>query len=236
MQPHPAYLLHRRPYRETSALVDVITLEYGRLRAVARGVMRPSSRSRGRLQPFTPLHLTWSGEGELKTLRIMESHGPGAMLAGEGLLCGFYANELMIRCLPVELPVKEVFAVYSALLEALPIPARRAPALRRFEITLLEALDAEPVFATEQDAPLEPHTQYVYRSEARRFRPALGQERGIDGRTLKLLARGDWEAPGLARIAKQLTRAALQPLLGSQTLRSRELMRELAERRQRTSS
>ncbi|WP_106477056.1 DNA repair protein RecO [Phytohalomonas tamaricis] len=236
MQPHPAYLLHRRPYRETSALVDVITLEHGRLRAVARGIMRPGSRSRGRLQPFTPLHLTWSGEGELKTLKVMESHGPGAMLAGEGLLCGFYANELMIRCLPVELPVKEVFAVYSSLLEALPLPAMRAPALRRFEVTLLEALDAEPVFVTENDTPLEMHTQYVYRGDMRRFRPALAQEQGIDGRTLKLLARGDWESPGLARVAKQLTRIALQPLLGNQTLRSRELMHELAVRRQKAPS
>ena len=73
MQPQPAFLLHKRPYRETSALVELLTLEHGRVRAVAQGVQRPGSRSRGRLQPFTPLHVTWVGEGELKRLRLMGS-------------------------------------------------------------------------------------------------------------------------------------------------------------------
>ncbi|MGO3275086.1 DNA repair protein RecO, partial [Halomonas sp.] len=55
MPPEPAFLLHRRPYRETSALVDLLTLNHGRVRAVAHGGQRPGSKSRQRLQPFTPL-------------------------------------------------------------------------------------------------------------------------------------------------------------------------------------
>src|SRR5690554_4077465 len=94
MTPEPAFLLHKRPYRETSTLVELLTLHHGRVRAVAQGVQRPGSRSRGRLQPFAPLHVTWTGEGELKRLRLMESRGAAALLAGEGLLCGLYANEL----------------------------------------------------------------------------------------------------------------------------------------------
>ncbi len=122
MQPQPAFLLHKRPYRETSALVELLTLGHGRVRAVAQGVQRPGSRSRAQLQPFAPLHVTWVGEGELKRLRLMESRGAAALLVGEGLLCGLYANELLTRTLPVELPVADVFAFYTALLEALPRP------------------------------------------------------------------------------------------------------------------
>lgn len=230
MQPQPAYLLHKRPYRETSALVELITLDHGRVRGVAQGVQRAGSKSRARLQPFAPLHVTWVGEGELKRLRLMESTGTAALLAGEGLLCGLYANELLTRVLPPLLPVSEVFAFYGALLEALPAPERRAPALRRLEAALLEALDAEPVFRDLDEGELDPQQRYVYRAESRHFAPALPGQ-GVDGRTLRLLAQGDWSQPGLAGVAKSLARAALAPLLGTAPLRSRELMRRLAARR-----
>ncbi|SHF63403.1 DNA replication and repair protein RecO [Modicisalibacter ilicicola DSM 19980] len=231
MQPQPAFLLHKRPYRETSALVELITLEHGRVRGVAQGVQRAGSKARSRLQPFTPLHVTWIGEGELKRLRLMESAGATALLAGEGLLCGLYANELLTRALPPLLPVREVFAFYGALLGELPAPERRAPALRRLEVATLEALDAEPVFRDEEERELDPQRRYVYRAESRRFVPAGEGQQGADGRTLRLLAQDGWTQPGLAGVAKSLTRAALAPLLGSKPLRSRELMSQLAARR-----
>lgn len=228
MQPQPTFLLHKRPYRETSALVELLTLEYGRVRAVAQGVQRPGSRSRGRLQPFAPLYVTWVGEGELKRLRLMESRGAAALLAGEGVLCGLYANELLTRILPVELPASEVFAYYAALLEALPQPSDRAPALRHLEFALLELVDAAPRYTTAEGAELDPQQVYRFDAFSRAFVPA---ERGLDGRTLRLLAAGDWAVPGLAGPAKAVARAALAPLLGARPLRSRELMRQLAERR-----
>ncbi|HCZ47668.1 MAG TPA: hypothetical protein DCZ11_01525, partial [Gammaproteobacteria bacterium] len=33
----PAYLLHRRPYRDTSLLLECFTRDYGRIGLVARG-------------------------------------------------------------------------------------------------------------------------------------------------------------------------------------------------------
>lgn len=228
MTPQPAYLLHKRPYRETSALVELLTLGHGRVRAVARGVQRPGSRARATLQPFAPLHITWSGHGELKRLSLMESRAPAAMLVGEGLLCGLYANELLTRLLPVELPVGEVFAYYAAALEALARPEARAGALRRLEHALLEALDAEPRFCGPDGQALDPQTRYVFDPASRAFVPGGG---GLDGRTLRLLASGDWREPGLAGPAKAVSRAALAPLLGDRPLRSREWMRRLAARR-----
>lgn len=233
MQPQPAFLLHKRPYRETSALVELLTLEHGRVRAVAQGVQRPGSRSRGRLQPFAPLHVTWVGDGELKRLRLMESRGSAALLAGEGLLCGLYANELLTRTLPVELPTAEVFAYYTALIEALPRPDGRAVALRRLEFALLDTLDAAPRYTTPEGGELDPVCRYRFDTASRAFVPG---EHGLDGRTLRLLAGGDWAAPGLAGPAKAIARAALAPLLGARPLRSRELMRQLAERRRSPSN
>ncbi|GHC20774.1 DNA repair protein RecO [Aidingimonas halophila] len=233
MQPQPAFLLHKQPYRETSALVELLTLDHGRVRAVAQGVRRPGSRGRTRLQPYTPLHVTWIGDSDLKRLRMMESRGGGAMLAGEGLLCGFYANELLSRLLPLELPVRDVFAFYGAMLDGLPHPDGREPALRRLELALLEALDADPRFIDTEGRPLDAQTHYRYCPGSRSFEPTLDETVGLDGRTLRLLASGDWAAPGLALSAKRLTRTALSSLLGSKPLRSRELMLELAKRRQK---
>ena len=231
MTPEPAFLLHKRAYRETSAIVELLTLGQGRVRAVAQGVQRGGSKARGILQPFSPLHVTWSGNGDLKRLRLLESQGSAALLAGEGLLCGVYANELLARTLPLEYPAGEVFSLYALTLEALPSPAKRAGALRRLEITLLETLDAAPRFVDEQEAPLDAFTHYRYHPDQRCFRAVPAGNGGIDGRSLKWLARGDGEEPGLAGVAKQVTRAALAPLLGERPLRSRELMRRLAERR-----
>ena len=53
----PAYVLHVRAYRETSAIIDLLTLQHGRVSVVARGVRRRARRptasvrtSDGRLQ------------------------------------------------------------------------------------------------------------------------------------------------------------------------------------------
>lgn len=230
MSAEPAFLLHRKAYRETSALVDLLTLNYGRIRAVAHGGQRPGSKSRQRLQPFTPLFVTWRGEQELKRLTLMESRGQTALLAGEGLLCGLYANEITTRLLPLELNAQEVFAYYTMLLDALTVPAKRALSLRRFEWALLEALEATPRFCTPSGTPLDPQTRYRFDASSRAFTPA---DNGIEGRALRYLEQGDWESVGLAGVLKAVMRAALAPHLGMTPLRSRELMLDLARRRQR---
>ncbi|WP_030072498.1 DNA repair protein RecO [Halomonas alkaliantarctica] len=230
MSAEPAFLLHRRPYRETSALVDLLTLNHGRVRAVAHGGQRPGSKSRQRLQPFTPLFVSWRGERELKRLMLMESRGHTALLAGEGLLCGLYANEIATRLLPLELAAPEVFAFYGALLEALPTPASRALALRRFEWALLETLEATPRFCTCDGGALDPQMRYRFDAASRAFVPS---EQGIEGRSLSYIDQGDWQPAGLASALKAVMRAALAPHLGTTVLRSRELMLDLARRRQR---
>ena len=58
-----SFVLHRRPYRDTSLLLEVFSQEYGRLGLVARGAVSPRSRWKGLLQPFAPLLLSWSGAG-----------------------------------------------------------------------------------------------------------------------------------------------------------------------------
>ena len=89
----PAYVIHARPYRETSLLIEALTLDHGRVGLVARGAARPKSALRALLQPFVPLHLSWQGNGELKTLRSAEPAGMVRRPDGRAALSGLYLNE-----------------------------------------------------------------------------------------------------------------------------------------------
>src|SRR5476649_1411082 len=95
----PAFILHHRPYRETSVLLELFTLEYGRITALARGVRQTRSRLKPLLQLFVPLLISWQGKGELVTLTAAESNGYPNRLLGTGLLNGLYLNELLVRIL-----------------------------------------------------------------------------------------------------------------------------------------
>ena len=111
----PAYVLHSRPYRDSSALVEMFTAEHGRLSLVARG-----ARNRGRkgslsslLQPFIPLLISFSGRAELKTLGKLEAAGGGRTLRGERLYSGLYMNELLVRLLHRQDAHPRLFAAYG---------------------------------------------------------------------------------------------------------------------------
>lgn len=68
-----AFVLHSRPWSETSLMLDVFTEESGRVRLVAKGARSKRSNLKGALQPFTPLLVRFGGRGEVKTLRSAEA-------------------------------------------------------------------------------------------------------------------------------------------------------------------
>ena len=111
----PAFVLHSRPYKESSALVDLFTPQ-GRLRAVLRSA-RGKSGSQAR--PFLPLEIELRGKGELKTLSRLEPNGIPNLLHGDVLFSGLYLNELLIRLLPAQDPQPELFEHYGLTLQAL---------------------------------------------------------------------------------------------------------------------
>ena len=58
---HLAYVLHTRPFRETSLLLEILSAEHGRIAVVARGAKRGKSKHSSILQPFMPLQISWYG-------------------------------------------------------------------------------------------------------------------------------------------------------------------------------
>ena len=92
-----AYILHHRPYRNTSQLLDCLTREHGLVTLVAQGSRRPKGGQRAVLQPFLPVLISWVRRGELGRLTHVELRPPANELNGERLLAGFYMNELLLR-------------------------------------------------------------------------------------------------------------------------------------------
>lgn len=222
----PAYILHHRAYRDTSALLELWTREHGRVGVVARGARAANSRLRGVLLPFRPLLVSWAGRGELKTLTAVEGYGATPVLEGRALLSGFYLNELVLRMVQRQDPHPELFDAYETALAALVRPDEEERALRIFERDLLQALGYGMVLDTEADTgrPVDPARAYRYRIE----RGVLAAESGADGipiqgASLLALARGDLRDAESLADAKRLMRAVLKFHLGERPLKSREL-------------
>ena len=149
----PAYVLHRRAFRETSAIVELLTRDYGRVGGVLRGAKR---RRRGAhpIEPFVQLAVTWRGRGQLVNVfgvepSAGEREGPAPRrkeplalrrLAGDALFAGLYLNEVLMHTLSRQEPAPALFAHYGEALAELASGDDLQPALRRFERRLLEEL------------------------------------------------------------------------------------------------
>ncbi len=104
-----AFVLHSRPWSETSLMLDVFTEESGRVRLVAKGARSKRSNLKGALQPFTPLLVRFGGRGEVKTLRSAEAVSLALPLSGITLYSGLYVNELISRVLEHETRFRTLF-------------------------------------------------------------------------------------------------------------------------------
>ncbi|MNF65695.1 DNA repair protein RecO [compost metagenome] len=222
----PAFVLHSRAYRESSALVDFFTPE-GRLRAVLRGARGKA----GTLaRPFLPLEAEFRGRGELKNVGRLDGAGIPNLLAGDALFSGLYLNELLVRLLPAEDPQPALFEHYAVTLQALAANRPLEPLLRAFEWRLLDELGYG--FALDTDLAGQPiAADGIYRLLPDAGLESVGQlHPGLfQGRELLALAEADWAAPGALGAAKRLMRQALAPHLGGRPLVSRELFMTIKE-------
>ena len=219
----PAFVLHTRAYRESSALVDFLTPQ-GRLRAVLRSARGKA----GTLaRPFVPLEVEFRGRGELKNVGRMESAGVSTWLIGEALFSGLYLNELLIRMLPAEDPLPGVFDHYAATLIALAEGRPLEPLLRSFEWRLLDDLGYGFALSTDiHGETIAPDGLYRLQVDAGLERVYLLQPGLFNGTELLAMAEADWSAPGALSAAKRLMRQALAVHLGGRPLVSRELFRK----------
>ena len=225
----PAYVIHSRPYRDTSLIVDFITPDYGQVSAVVKGV-RGSSKTaklkRGLLRPFMPLLITWAGKSELKNLFDIESTPGLLVFEGMHLFSALYVNELVSRLVKSQEDSADIFLLYQSVLADLYQAPSIELVLRRFELQLLVLLgyglsldvdieSGEPV-AAQQYYRLIPGQGLLQQSL-----PSPSMDVFV-GKELLAISRGEFTTDNLAS-AKRLCRMALAYYLGGKPLKSREL-------------
>lgn len=222
----PAYILHSRPYRETSLLIDALTSDHGQIGLVARGVRKEKSRWRGLLQPLQALRIGWSGNGELVTLTSVEAGLALPAFAGETLFAGIYLNELVLRLGRRGDDQGRTFGDYEQCLQRLAVGASTGWTLRRFERDFLQTLGyALPLTHSADDrSELDPDREYDYEVEAGPRAP-LSASSGLRLRGASLLALAADQAPDDAglRDLRRLMRLVIRHHLGGGVLNAWQL-------------
>ena len=141
-----SYILHRRPYRESSYILDVYSLYYGRISIIAKGATRGKYNFSALLQTFQPLLLSWSGRSNLKTLTNVEAPSMAFTFLSERLYCAFYLNELLLKLAPEADPNPVLFSAYANALQSLKDKHHTESILRVFELALLKSVGLAPDF------------------------------------------------------------------------------------------
>jgi len=228
----PSFVLHHRPYRDTSRILELFTRDHGRVSVFARGARSGRNKAASLLpvlQPFNRLLVSWSGRGEAGQLTAAEFDGAFSVLAPNRLVNGYYLNELILKLFARHDSQPDVFDLYAGTIELLKHSDPVRP-LRIFEKRLLDALGYGLALETTADGePIEPSAIYHYRMEhgAVRVEGAQGSKTGgliFTGASLLALAREELDDPVNGVDARRLLRAAMDRCLDGRELKTREVM------------
>lgn len=219
------FVLHSRHYSETSLILDVFSEESGRITLMAKGARRKRSNLKGALQPFTPLFMKWTGRGSMPVLTHAEPISIGLPMRSYILYSALYVNEILARVLEAQTPYPALFLDYLNVLRELAQADNPEPALRRFELALLDHLGygVDFLHCAGSGLPVDDEMTYNYREQRGFIASMVAGQLTFTGRQLKAIAARHFESQDQLRAAKRFTRMALKPYLGSKPLKSREL-------------
>jgi DNA repair protein RecO (recombination protein O) len=230
----PAFVLHHRPYRDTSRILELFSREHGRVSLFARGVRGVKSRSAPLLQPFRPLLVSWRGRGDAAQLTGVELDAAATLapLPTGALLAAYYLNELLIALTTRDDPHPTLFDAYVEALAALAADGGAEAPLRRFEWRFLGELGYGVDFAHEHDSGrrVDPGGRYVFRAGAGFAAAVADAPDGIAGESLVRFASGMLTDPRDRDVARRVLRAALDYCLDGRELATRTVARAIAGR------
>jgi DNA repair protein RecO (recombination protein O) len=219
----PALVVHVRPYRETSAIVTLLTLQHGRVAVVARGARGKRGNP---LQPFNRIRASWQGRGNLATLVGAETEAH-LWLTGDALTAGFYVLELINRLLGERESAPRIFAGACWALDALRdgLPDVEV-VLRQFEQLLLQELGYGLDFTRDagSGAAIDADAHYWFDPRNGFLRAPSATSATYSGATLLEIAADDFTSRAARVTAKRVARRALASLLGPRPLASRKLV------------
>ncbi len=223
-----AFIMRRRDWRNTSLIVDLFTLDYGCVSALAKGARQSVAKSG--YQPFVPLQVSWTGHRELKTLTSVDSFN--LPVDEHNYLALLYINELIISFVPRGEANPAIFHAYLELLHLAENQLDPA-SLRRFELELISKLGYFPDISLDAESS-EPIGAEVY------YQFVIGsgfiscEESAVDSVKGGVII--DWieqryQQDNVARLAKSVLRSTIDFNLHGKTLKSRDVSREIMRRK-----
>jgi DNA repair protein RecO (recombination protein O) len=226
------YLLHHRPWRDTSRILEVLSREHGRLTLFARAVRGPAARLAGVLQPFRPLLLSWSGRGEAPQLTHAERADDGGALPPASVMAAFYLNELLLKLTTRHDPLPALYDHYHATLARLRAGAALEPALRLFEKRLLDELGYGLELASEAHggAAIEPGGYYHFHPARGLVRSGAHHAGALAGDSLIGLRQERLEGTRALEDARRVLHAALAACLEGRPLATRAVARSMVRK------
>lgn len=230
-----AFVLHARPYRETSLLLECLTRDHGRLGVVARGVRGERARlRRAQLEPFQPLAMDLLLRGEMATLTAVDVTGNAVRLVGDVSLAGLYLNELVVRLTERQDPSPALFDAYARTLQRLAGGESLAWSLRRFERDLLEAngYALQLGFDAGSGEPLSPEGSYRYLVDEGAVACVPGHPKALRGAHLLALDQDVMPDNTGLKALRDMMRDVIRFHLGGGELRAWRVLSMAVSRRQ----
>ena len=227
IQNQPAFVLHRRPYKNTSFILEIFTRDYGRLTLVAKGAASQKSRQKGLLQVFQPLEISWVRKSDMGTLTAAESTCPPYTLIDDALYSAMYINEILLKLITKDDPHTQVFDEYSKFLQTASQTQQLEPVLRLFEKNLLQDIGYEINLEYEADT-----SERIIAENKYEYFPGHGFIQVTDNEKLTLnfagqhllnFANNELSDIETLRTAKRIMQMSLRALLGDTELKSREI-------------
>lgn len=227
----PAYVLHRRPYRETSLIIQLFTKTHGLVSVLARGVRGTKAKNTGLYEPFVPLLVSWSGRSDLMTLTQTELSGTQYTLGGRSLVTALYLNELLIKLIKPRDPHEAVFLKYQDTLAAIANDKQVQLALRCFEkallaeigygLTLTETVEGESVSEFSYYR-FEPNIGLIY-VDSEAVSAFSSEQRIFSGKSLLAFDREEADETKWLDDAKRLARLAIETRLEGKRINARRM-------------
>jgi DNA repair protein RecO (recombination protein O) len=175
-----AVVLRRGDLGEADRLLTVYSPTHGKLRLVAKGVRRPTSRKAGHLEPLTRVELLLAKGRELDVITQATALQtfPIPVEDLERLGYAFYAVELLDRFGVTEGEARRPYRLLVDTLDRLSAGAEPAPVIRHFELQLLDVSGFRPELfrCVRCSAEIRPEAQFFSAELGGVLCPACGRQ------------------------------------------------------------
>ncbi|MBE6423971.1 DNA repair protein RecO [Succinivibrio dextrinosolvens] len=218
------FIIHSRPFKEKSLLLDLYTLNYGRISAVARVSKTSASRSMGVYQPFVPLKL-YLRQGKSSLWQLSEAliQRQSFNISTPKIFSAIYLNELLYYLTIPQDPDPHLFATYLDALGRLENGEDEFMILRNFEEILIESLGYAPNYETIAGENFKPDSFYIYLPKNGFIESEDMDNLLFSGKDLISIKNRDYSERNTRIALKNLYKVIVDSLLNGKSLKSRAL-------------